>query len=264
MPDQTEWRSVFTEFLATSLYVFICCGIVTSTGNVTFDELNSPRLVVIALTQGLAYTVLLYLTQIVTRYGVGYMNPAVTLAIGITNASHGRYQWGTEKDGKDIKRVIFFLIAQTAGGLLGAAMVVATIPNAANGVSAVGAPQLNYGSTPTSGFVFEVFGTFFLTWVILTNTCRTRSVIAKNVSAPMAIGFAMCALQIFAYPFTGASFNPVRAFSPMIVAMQLSTNLVIYILAPIIGALFGAIIYILAFTNDPLKFGFDYNAPKTM
>ena len=130
------------------------------------------------------------------------------MAIGITNASHGRYQWGSERDGKDIMRVIFFLIAQTAGGLLGAAMVVATIPNAANGVSAVGAPQLNYGSTPTSGFVFEVFGTFFLTWVILTNTCRTRSVIAKNVSAPMAIGFAMCALQIFAYPFTGASFNP--------------------------------------------------------
>ena len=125
MPDQTEWRAVFTEFLATALYVFICCGIVTSTGNVTFDELNSPRLVVIALTQGLAYTVLLYLTQITTRYGVGYMNPAVTLAIGLTNASHGRYQWGSEKNGKDISRVIFFLIAQFAGGLFGAALVVA-------------------------------------------------------------------------------------------------------------------------------------------
>jgi|TARA_B110000008_G_scaffold218542_1_gene218317 glycerol uptake facilitator-like aquaporin len=264
MPDQTEWRAVFTEFLATALYVFICCGIVTSTGNVTFDELNSPRLVVIALTQGLAYTVLLYLTQITTRYGVGYMNPAVTLAIGLTNASHGRYQWGSEKNGKDISRVIFFLIAQFAGGLFGAALVVATIPNAATGVTKIGAPQLNYGSTVASGFVFEVFGTFFLTWVILTNTCRTRSVIAKNVSAPMAIGLAMCALQIFAYPFTGASFNPVRAFSPVVVAWNFEANLVIYMIAPVIGALFGAIIYILAFTNDPLRFGFDYNAPKSM
>ena len=75
---------------------------------------------------------------------------------------------------------------------------------------------------------------------------------------------AMCALQIFAYPFTGASFNPVRAFSPVVVAWNFEANLVIYMIAPVIGALFGAIIYILAFTNDPLRFGFDYNAPKSM
>lgn len=80
----------------------------------------------------------------------------------------------------------------------------------------------------------------------------------------MAIGLAMCALQIFAYPFTGASFNPVRAFSPMVVALQFNADLFIYMIAPVIGALFGAIIYILAFTNDPLRIGFDYNAPKSM
>ena len=83
-------------------------------------------------------------------------------------------------------------------------------------------------------------------------------------ASPMAIGLAMCALQIFAYPFTGASFNPVRAFSPVVVAWNFEANLVIYMIAPVIGALFGAIIYILAFTNDPLRFGFDYNAPKSM
>ena len=245
------------------LYVFVCCGIVTSTGNVTFDELNSPRLVVIALTQGLSYTVLLYLTQIQARYGVGYMNPAITLAIGITNASHGRYQWGTEKDGKDIWRCINFIIAQFAGGLFGAALVVATIPNAEGGVTPVGAPNLNFGSTFSSGFMFEVFGTFFLTWVVLTNTCRTRSVIAKNVSAPMAIGLSMCALQIFAYPFTGASFNPVRAFSPAIVSATFTSSMYIYMLAPIVGAFFGAVVYILAFTTSPFKLGFDFKtAPE--
>ena len=50
----------------------------------------------------------------------------------------------------------------------------------------------------------------------------------------------------------------------MVVAWNFEANLVIYMIAPVIGALFGAIIYILAFTNDPLRFGFDYNAPKSM
>lgn len=259
--DQTEWRAVFTEGLCTMLYVFVCCGIVTSTGNVTFDELNSPRLVVIALTQGFSYTVLLYLTQIQARYGVGYLNPAVTLAIGLTNKSHGRYQWGTVKAGNDAMRCFYFILAQFAGGFLGAALVVATIPNASGGVAAVGAPDLNFGSSASSGFAFEVFGSFFLTWVTLTNTCRTRSIIAKNVSAPMAIGLAMCSMQIFAYPFTGASFNPVRALAPMVISWKFNSNILIYLLAPVIGSLVGAIVYLLAFTNSRLSFGFDYKQP---
>ena len=158
-------------------------------------------------------------------------------------------------------RCFYFIVAQFGGGLLGAALVVATIPNADGGVSAVGAPNLSYGSTTYSGFAFELFGSFFLTWVTLTNTCRTRSIIAKNVSAPMAIGLAMCSMQIFAYPFTGASFNPVRALAPMIISWQIRSHVVIYLLAPVIGSLFGAIVYILAFTNTRLSFGFDYRQP---
>lgn len=47
--DKTEWEGIIMEAIATMIYVFICCGVVASTSNVTFDELNSPRLVVIAL-----------------------------------------------------------------------------------------------------------------------------------------------------------------------------------------------------------------------
>jgi len=46
---KTEWEGIVMEAIATMIYVFICCGVVASTSNVTFDELNSPRLVVIAL-----------------------------------------------------------------------------------------------------------------------------------------------------------------------------------------------------------------------
>ena len=47
--DKTEWEGIVMEAIATMIYVFVCCGVVASTSNVTFDELNSPRLVVIAL-----------------------------------------------------------------------------------------------------------------------------------------------------------------------------------------------------------------------
>ena len=69
----------------------------------------------------------------------------------------------------------------------------------------------------------------------------------------------MCSLQIFAFPFTGASFNPVRAFAPMLVGNAWSINISMYMFAPIIGAFVSAIVYILAFTNHPLRFGFNHD-----
>ena len=47
--DKSEWEGIIMEAIATMIYVFVCCGVVASTANVTFDELNSPRLIVIAL-----------------------------------------------------------------------------------------------------------------------------------------------------------------------------------------------------------------------
>ena len=46
--DKSEWEGIIMEAIATMIYVFVCCGVVTSTANVTFDELNS-RLIVISL-----------------------------------------------------------------------------------------------------------------------------------------------------------------------------------------------------------------------
>ena len=76
----------------------------------------------------------------------------------------------------------------------------------------------------------------------------------------MAIGLATVALNIFAFPFTGASFNPVRAVAPMLVGWSWSVNFLLYILAPIAGALVGVLVYILAFTHDDVKFGLSYDA----
>ena len=218
-----------------------------------------PRYLLI--TEGLSYSTLIYLTTVINKYGAGYLNPAVTLIIMLTNKSHGRYQWGSGH-GSDWKRGCFLILAQTVGGCLGAVLVLASIPNSMKGEDVLGTPALNYGSTQTSGFVFELFGTFFMTWVILCNTCRNRSVISKNVTAPMAIGLATVSLNIFAFPFTGASFNPIRAFAPMLVSWTWNFNMILYTVAPCIGALFGMLVYVMAFTNYDMKFGCGYHATK--
>ena len=98
------------------------------------------------ISEGLSYSTLIYLTTVISKYGVGYLNPAVVFAIACTNASHGRYQWGGERSPADWKRAVYLVVAQFVGGTLGAVLVLATIPNAMKGEDVIGTPTLNYGS----------------------------------------------------------------------------------------------------------------------
>ena len=56
--SKSEWEGIIIEAIATMIYVFVCCGVVASTANVTFDELNSPRLVVISLARKFVFFML--------------------------------------------------------------------------------------------------------------------------------------------------------------------------------------------------------------
>ena len=161
--DKSEFAGLVVEAIASMIYIFVCGGVVCSTETVTFGELNSPRMVVIALAQGFAYASLIYLTQVIGKYGNGYLNPAITFAIALTTSTHGRFQWGN-KPGSDWKRAVYLIIAQTFGGIMGSVLILATIPNASNGNRALGIPHIDNGATYATAFVFESFSTFFYTW----------------------------------------------------------------------------------------------------
>ncbi len=64
--------------------------------------------------------------------------------------------------------------------------------------------------------------------------------------AALAIGAALgMAVMVFA-PLTGAGFNPARAFGPAIVSGEwggADTFLLVYVLAPVIGALVAGFLY---------------------
>ena len=79
---KTSNRFVLVEALATALYVYFAGAVVCATGNASFDVLLPVRVVAIALGHGAAYGIMVHWTLLVERSeGVGFLNPAVTLAL---------------------------------------------------------------------------------------------------------------------------------------------------------------------------------------
>jgi glycerol uptake facilitator-like aquaporin len=92
--------------------------------------------------------------------------------------------------------------------------------------------------------VAEALGTFFLVWVIVGVAVNPR---ATKEWAALAIGAALGMGVMVLAPLTGAGFNPARSFGPAIVSSEWSGGaadfLLVYVLAPIIGALIAGFAY---------------------
>jgi glycerol uptake facilitator protein len=92
--------------------------------------------------------------------------------------------------------------------------------------------------------VVEALGTFFLLWAIIGVAVNPR---ATKDWAAFAIGGALgMAVMVFA-PLTGAGFNPARAFGPALVSGEwggADTFLLVYVVAPVIGALVAVFLYL--------------------
>mmetsp|Transcript_23163 Transcript_23163/g.74520 ORF Transcript_23163/g.74520 Transcript_23163/m.74520 type:complete len:265 (-) Transcript_23163:96-890(-) len=237
--DRDFWRPVYTELLGTTFFVFIAAGIVTISGNVAMEEMLPPRLVLIALTQGLGYAMALYACTAILEGGIGFFNPAITLAALLTNNIHGAYRW----KGSPTRGALFLIVAQVAGSILGGVMVLGAVPNAMDGEEKVGATVVGQTTSTWMAMALEALGTFFMTWVVLSELSR-RDVRPQSFVGPLAVGTGYAALQIAFLPYSGASFNPARSFGPALCAQQLS-DLHVHILAPLAGSMVAAIAFAL-------------------
>lgn len=240
--------AIWLEALATVIYCLASSGIVASTAIVTFGELLPPRLVSISLGNGLAYTAALYITARASKEGLGYLNPAITVAIMCSNPSTKRYSWYDSKM-PAFKRGMYLLLAQFLGSLLGVFLVLWIVPDASKTKEALGVPALAYGTTSGSACALEAIGAFFLTFVALANECR-NPMNARSASTSIAMGLAMTTLQLFAFPFSGACFNPFKAFWLFVVSLTFSWDWVPFLLGPFLGSLMAVLLYMLAFTNS--------------
>ena len=223
------WRSTLAEFIATLLFVFLGAGSVIVSGGLPNGDLDPSRLVAIALAHGLAIAFLVYATANISG---GHINPAVTFAALLT---------------KKISAVrgLMYVAAQLTGAVVGASLLLATIPDAAD--TNLGAHALGPGVSVSMGLLMEIVVTFALVFVIFATAVDPGGM--GNL-APLAIGLTVLVDHLVAVPITGASMNPARSFGPALVAGEWTVHW-IYGVGPMLGAAIAGLVYQFAFINRP-------------
>jgi aquaporin NIP len=150
-----------------------------------------------------------------------HMNPAVTLAETATR----RFP---------LDRVPGYIAAQCLGAVLACLLLRALFP-AGDGMAALTLPSMGIWKA----FAAEVTFTAILMFVIMAVATDSR---AEGITAGLAIAFTVFGCDAIAGVVSGGSLNPARSLGPEIVMSDFS-GFWIYLTAPIVGAVLGALAY---------------------
>ncbi len=165
----------------------------------------------------------------------GHYNPAITAGMLVTKRI-------PVPDG------IAYIIAQLAGGVLGAgAITLAYLDvdrNRVNlglpsvGTSIVADPGVNLSAT--NALAMEFILTFFLVLVVFGTAVDKRSI--GRWVAPLAIGITIAIGNMAGVAASGAAMNPVRWFGPAVIQQDFA-NAWVWIVGPVLGGLAAALLY---------------------
>jgi aquaporin Z len=183
------------------------------------------------------------LTVVTMAYSLGHisgchLNPAVT--VGLTVG--GRFP---------ARDILPYVLAQVAGAIA-AAFLLLFIASGGPGfdLAASGLAQNGFGEaspggfTMASGFVIEAVLTAAFLVVILGSTDSR----APQGFAPLAIGLALVLIHLISIPVTNTSVNPARSTGPALVVGGVAlSQLWLFWVAPLLGAVAGGLIYKLLF-----------------
>ena len=185
---------------------------------------------------GLVHAFILFmLIQTLAVVSGAHFNPAVTLALMAIRQIRP-------------PDAAIYIVLQLAGAVLGALLTKALLLDEGDAI--------NYGAVAVSdrlggdilhGMVAEAVGTFFLVWAIVGVAVNPAGL---KEWAGLAIGTTLAAIVMIFGPMTGAGVNPARAFGPALVASEFGGAgdfLLVYCLAPVIGAVVAAGAYFYMF-----------------
>lgn len=185
------------------------------------------------------------LTVLTMAYAVGsisggHFNPAVSVGL----AAAGRFSW---------KEVGPYIAAQLAGGILAACVLSVIVSGQAGFTTFGGFASNGYGALSpgqyslTAAFTIEAVLTGFFLIVILGSTAAR----AVQGFAPIAIGLALTLIHLISIPVTNTSVNPARSTAAALFADTAAIpQLWLFWVAPVIGAVIGALIYKFFFAAD--------------
>lgn len=212
------------ELLGTAVLVFIGCGSAVIAG-------QQVGYLGIAFAFGLTVLAMVYAIGGISGC---HINPAITLAM----LTAGKIK---------AKDAVFYIVAQCIGAIIGAGVLfLIARGNAGYSITANGLGQNGFGAYSPAGysllaaFLAEVVLTFIFLLVIFGSTGKD----APKGFAGLSIGLALVLIHIVGIPVTGTSVNPARSLGPAVfVGGAALSQLWLFILAPVIGALLAAVLW---------------------
>jgi MIP family channel proteins len=217
LTSKSFWRAVFAEFVGTLLFVHIISGAILSSGN---------NLVVIAIAAGFSILILNYALSDISG---AFFNPAITFAAALVGEISPL-------------RALFYVIGEILGAVLGVVILYALFPS-----FLVDTIRFHFITTTlhnvsrAQGLFLETIMTFVIVFIVLMVDVNVYKRSLKKFS-PIIIGFTVASLVLFAYSFTGASFNPARSFGAATVP-NVWENHWIYWIGPLMGSLLATLFF---------------------
>jgi glycerol uptake facilitator len=185
--------------------------------------------------------VLFMLIQTLGVISGAHFNPAVTVALASVRQIRP-------------PEALIYIVFQCIGAILGALLTKALLLDEGAGVNygAVGVSDKLDGSI-FLGAICEGVGTFFLVWAIIGVAVNPAGL---KDWAGLAIGTTLGFLVMIFGTLTGAGLNPARSLGPALVGDAFGGAgdfIVVYVVAPIVGAVVAAMLYTFVFTTPGKK-----------
>ncbi len=209
-------RKYLAEFIGTLVLVLFACGTAAVVG---CSAENGTGYLLTALSFGLVIVAMAYSIGNVSGC---HINPAVSIAM-LTSGK------------MSVKDFIGYLIAQFAGALAGAAILMALVGKE----TGLGANGL-YKDDIWLSLLIEIILTFVFVLAILGVTSKE----SNGSVAGIVIGLSLTLVHILGISFTGTSVNPARSFGPaLLVGGDALSNVWVFIVAPLVGGILAALVY---------------------
>jgi aquaporin Z len=186
------------------------------------------------------------LSLLAMAYAVGpisgcHINPAVTMGMLVSRKI-------------DISEAVRYWIAQVLGAIVAAAVLLIIANSRKGGYDAgqMGLGANGYGDHSPGGyslggaFLAEAILTAFLIFTVLAATDR----LANVAFAGIPIGLVLTLIHLVGIPITNTSVNPARSIGPaLFVGGWALSQLWLFIVAPLVGALIGAGVHLALFKD---------------
>ena len=204
-------KKYIAEAVGTMLLTLIACGIAVTSG---------VNLIATSLAFGLVI--------VAAAYSIGnvsgcHINPAVSISLFVAGKM-------------TFKECVCYIVSQVIGAFVGSLLLAVILGS----FSALGANGLVGDTTIWGALLVEVILTFIFTTTILGVTDKKENGHVTGI----VIGLTLTLVHLFGLPFTGTSVNPARSLAPAVLQGGAAlTNVWIFILAPIVGAVLAGLFY---------------------